>query len=127
MQKMGNVILKWKGKSYTVTPEGGLMRMLSAMQDHLPLARAFESASTGDINIARYAEAYSAALNIAGCKASSLDVYQEMTNGGGSGAMVAESVINIYLAMHPADEVDEDEAPKKKTTKKTTKSKKKTK
>lgn len=113
MEKMGNVILQWGGKEYTVTPEGGLMKMLSVMQDHLPLSVAFEGVSGGSINIARYAEAYSAALNVAGCKASSLDIYREMTGGSGAGSMVAEAVINVYLSMHPAEDGDEEEAKKK--------------
>lgn len=124
MEKMGNVVLKWKGKSYTVTPEGGLMRMLSVMQDHLPLSVAFAGASSGDINVARYAEAYAAALKVAGCEVSSIEIYREMTSGGGVGSEVAQAVIGVYLSMHP---IDEDAEPAKKPKPKATKSKKKTK
>ena len=113
METMGNVILKWQGKEYKVTQESGMMRMLSVMQDFLPVSTAFKNmADSSTVNLARYSEAYAAALKVAGCNVSSIQIYKEMIKNSQSISEVVGGVVMIYTALHKSNDGEEEEEKK---------------
>lgn len=118
MDKFGDVVFNWKGRECVVRHDGGgIMRMLRNMQDHVTIKRAFDDASAGDgdVNISRYAAAFSAALRSSGINVTADDVQKEMLTDAVVWSSVVLAVINIYNHVMPADPEPEGEEVKKKS------------
>lgn len=112
MSRFNDIVLKWREKEYRIEGDnGGIMKMLAKMQDEVTVAKAFSDSDSGEINMARYANAYAVALNAAGCKVDSMDVYSEMLGEGSAdiAPLVVFGVIQIYISVFP----EEKEAKKK--------------
>ena len=62
-----SVTLTWQGKDYQVPPNR-LLRLIAAVEDKITLSQIVEMAARGQMKFALVAEAYAAALRVAGVK-----------------------------------------------------------
>jgi len=118
MRIFEDITLTWGDEEFIVKGDDNIMVMFAKIESFITLAEL----TNGDApKMTSLANAYAAALNFAGAKASSAEVYQSMFTAGQHG--VATAISGLLVMMVPPETLRENmgkakEEPKKKPVKK---------
>lgn len=110
-----SVTLTWQGKEYQVPPNR-LLRLIAAVEDKITLSQIVDMAARGQMKFAQVAEAYAAALLVAGVKPSGpadlfgLEVHAALFDGKEAIARWAETVDKLVRLMTPPESIQAGEA-----------------
>lgn len=98
------VELQWAGKITEVPPDK-VMRLIAAVERHTTLGEITEMFSTGHLKFGVLAEAYSAALLVAGVRVSPPEIYQVLTDPENRKTSIPETLNSLTSIMLPTPKV----------------------
>lgn len=112
-----DVKLTWDGKEYVV-PANRVLGLIKRIEDHITLAELGAGLGTrGAVKFAQVAEAFAAALQYAGAKATADEVYTSLfPNGQGEGGGLGQALAALMMMVVPPRVQQEAQAAAEKAT-----------